>query len=377
MKSRVRILFVIDSLGIGGAERQLVELIKGLVRKGGYEIHLVSLLRQDVEYADIVTSFGIEVVYYPRRYKYDLVGPLFALVRYIQEHRIDLVHTFMNMGSLFGGIAAKITGRPVVCSAIRDAKDGSRRKKYLKRFLSKLADIYVANSRAGFTNRFRKMEPHFRVVYNGVDFSRFNGPNDDLTDLKDELAIHGFSHVVGMVGSFSEHKDHETLLEAIPMVLRAFPKTGFLLIGDGEKRTYLEKMAKSFGVEKQIVFAGYRKDVDHIYPFMHICVLLSNPQVHLEGIPNVLIEAMACGVPVIASDGGGTREFLIPGVNGLIVSPKDPVAAAWAINQLFSDYDRAKDMAMAGQRTVYQMFGLERYVSEYKQLYEQLLSYNE
>ena len=108
-----------------------------------------------------------------KTYKFDLFGPLFQIALYIRQNKIDIVHTFMNMGSLFGVLAAKITGRPAVASMIRDAKDSSVREKYLKLFISKIADIYVANSHAGFKNRFSKIEPHFRVVYNGIDLSRF------------------------------------------------------------------------------------------------------------------------------------------------------------------------------------------------------------
>ena len=371
MNSRLRILFVIDSLGIGGAERQLVELIKGLVKKGGYEIHLVSLLRQDVEYTDILTSFGIEVVYYPRRYKYDLIGPLFALVRYIREHRIDLVHTFMNMGSLFGALAAKITRRPVVCSAIRDAKDTSRREKYLKRFLSKIADIYVANSRAGFTNRFRKMEPHFRIVYNGVDLSRF-GVKNNINRLKSEFGISGFSSIIGMVGSLSDYKDHETFLKAAPKILKAFSKSGFLLVGDGLNRRALEVLAKLLGIEKHIVFAGYRKDVDSIYPLMDVCVLLTNPSI-LEGIPNVLIEAMASGVPVVASDGGGTSEVIEHSKTGFLVPTQDIESTAQSIIDLLGNPVMATKVAEEAKLFVQKRFCLERYVVDYEIIYKELL----
>lgn len=369
MKKRIRLLFVIDSLGFGGAERQLVELVKGISRKGGYEIHLVSLMRSDQGYADIVASLGIEVLYFPRSYKYDVFGPLFLLIRYIRENRIELVHTFMNMGSLFGVAAAKLTGRPVVCSAIRDAKDTSSSEKYLKRILARLADIYVANSHAGFTNRFRKMRSHFQVVYNGVDFSRFKGNHCDQETLKAELGISGFSHIVGMVGSLSRNKDQATLLRAAPKILELFPKTVFLLVGDGETMASLEGQVRAQSLEGNVLFAGFRNDVDRLYPLMDVCVLLTNSHVHLEGIPNVLVEAMACGVPVVASTGGGTDELLEDGRYGLLVPPNTPEVVAEAIVGLLAGLDKAVVLATAAQASVLERFGLERYVSDYEKLY--------
>lgn len=369
MNKRIRLLFVIDSLGFGGAERQLVELVKGLSRKGGYEIHLVSLMRRTQGYADIVASLGIDVLYFPRAHKYDIFSPTCCLIRHILAHRIDLVHTFMNMGSLFGVVAAKLTGRPVVCSAIRDAKDTSSREKYLKRILARLADIYVANSQAGFSNRFRKMRSHFRVVYNGVDFSRFKGNHCDQETLKAELGISGFSHIVGMVGSLSRNKDQTTLLQAAPKILGLFPETVFLLVGDGETRASLEEQTQALGLGNHVIFTGYRHDVDRLYSHMDVCVLLTNSHVHLEGIPNVLVEAMASGIPVVASTGGGTDELLEGGHYGLLVPPNTPEVVAEAIIGLLAGLDKAVALATAAQASVLERFGLERYVSDYEKLY--------
>ncbi len=366
-----KILFVIDSLGFGGAERQLVELVKGL-DKARYEIHVVSLLEKNMGYADIVTSIDIEVRYFPRAYKLELAGPLFALVRYIREHEIDLVHTFMNMGSLFGGLAAKITRRPVICSAIRDAMDSSLKAKCLKRFLAVIADFFVANSRAGFANRFKKTKPHFRVVYNGVDFSRFEDQDDKNTSLKENLEIARFGHVIGMVGSLSHNKDQETLLQAASIILKAFPDAGFLLVGDGEMRPVLKNMVQSLGLQNHVVFAGFRKDVDNIYSLLDVCVLLTNTRMHLEGIPNAVIEAMACDVPVVASDGGGTPEIVRSNETGILVPPGNPVATAEAIIHILSSPSEANLLAQEAKIFVKEIFSLERYVREYELLYNEL-----
>jgi glycosyltransferase involved in cell wall biosynthesis len=373
-RSRVRVLFVIDSLGFGGAERQLVELMKGLIHTDSYEIYIVSLMMRSEGYTDIVNTLGMEIHYCQRTYKYDIFSPLFKIVRCIREYRIELIHTFMNMGSLFGALAAKITGLPVVCSAIRDAKDSSWRDKYIIRFLATLADIYVANSYAGFTNRFRKMRPIFQVVYNGIDFSRFDSDDGNKKASRTELGISSFSRVVGMVASFSKNKDQGTLLTAASKVLNVFPDVGFIFVGDGVTRIELEKRAAELGIGKQAVFTGFRMDVDRIYPLLDICVLLTNSWVHLEGIPNVLVEAMVCGVPVIASCGGGTNEIVDHGKNGIIVPPHDPESTAMAIIRLLSDREEADRLASEAQIRVRNLFGLEKYVCDYENIYQRVLS---
>ena len=205
----MKILYLIDSLAFGGAERQFVELIKGLDRSR-YEVHLICLNKETAGYTDILTELGVIVHYFCRAYKYD-IRPVFSVSRYINKNQIDLVHPFMNLGGLVGVLAAKLSGRPVVCSAIRDAKDKGIKGAVSKKALSILADIFVANSRAGFTNRFHNIKPHFRVVYNGIDFSRFNINTNNLVELKQNLGIDRFEYIIGMVGSLSKNKDQETL----------------------------------------------------------------------------------------------------------------------------------------------------------------------
>ncbi|MGI6657060.1 MAG: glycosyltransferase [Desulfobulbus sp.] len=374
MERPIRVVFVIDSLRPGGAERQLVELIRGLFARGGYELHLVCLLRAQNSYAEWLTPLGLEPHYIQRSCKYDFAGPVFSLARYIRSQRIDLVHTFMNMGSLIGCLAAKMTRRPVVCSAIRDGKDPSRKAKYIKYFLAAAADYLVANSRAGFAGRFRTMRPHFRVVYNGVDFSRFAGDDKATQRAANELGLQGERRVVGMVGSLSLYRDQATLLRAAPRVLSVFPDVVFVFVGDGDQREHLEQLAKQLGIAAQVVFAGFRGDVDRIYPLMDLCVLLSNNRVIIEGISNALIEAMANGVPVIASTGGGTDELIEHNQSGLLVEPHNPEAVADAVLALLGapEAERSRLARNACQR-VRELFALERYVREYEDLYDDLL----
>jgi glycosyltransferase involved in cell wall biosynthesis len=367
----MKILFVIDSLRFGGAERQLVELVKGL-RKPNNEIHLICLDDYNGGYTDILTELGIRIHCFCRSHKYD-VWPVFLISRYIRQNRIDIVHSFMTLSGLAGVPAAKLSGRPVVCSAVRDGKYKSFKEKIFQNMLSRLSDIFVANSRAGFANRFIRMKDHFRVVYNGVDFSRFEEEKISASTLKKDLNTAGFQNIVGMIASFSIHKDHETLLKAVPMVLKIFPETCLLLIGDGSERKKTEKHAMNLGLQKNVLFLGCRKDVDRVYPILDLAVLLTNSDAHLEGISNAIIEAMAVGIPVIASKGGGTDEIVGNNLNGILVEPKNPRETAEAIIELLTDRKKAKRLAMSAKTSVREMFGLKRYVDEYEHIYRELL----
>ena len=365
----MKILFVIDSLRFGGAQRQLVELIKGLHYRR-HDVHLVSLKKDKEGYAEILTALGIELFYYYRTFNYDL-KPVFIISQHIKNNQIDLVHSFMTVGGLMGMLAAKLTERPIVCSALRDAKDSDFMMKIEHKILARFTNTFVANSRAGFTNRFKRMKPHFRVVYNGVDFSRFEAETDILK-LKYELGLSDFKYVIGMVASLSERKDHETLLDAAPLVIQVFPDTCFLLVGDGLNREYLVNKAIKQGLEKNIIFLGYRSDVDQIIRLPDVSVLLSNSDVHLEGISNAIMESMAVGVPVIASEGGGTDEIVINDINGILVPAKNSQKTADAIIELLRDKNKAEKLANKAKITARRMFNLKRYVDDYENIYREL-----
>ena len=124
-----------------------------------------------------------------RRTKRFDVRPVLSLSRYILQNKIDIVHTFENLGSLYGLIAAKLSKRPVVCSAVRSAYDENRVLKISTRFIARYADILVANTHIGLVNRFSELKPNFRIVYNGIDLNRFK--NQRSRNKKNKTIIGG------------------------------------------------------------------------------------------------------------------------------------------------------------------------------------------
>jgi len=369
----VKLLFIIHSLKFGGAERQLVELIKGLNQQQ-YDICLICIDNTTEGYTDLLMQAGIEIRYFCRSFKYDL-RPVYSIYRYIRENKIDLVHTFENLGSLFGLSSAKLAGKPVVCSAIRNSKDKNFKLQISIKILSRFADIFVSNSLAGFVNRFSRIKSHFRVVYNGVEFKRFEKKKVNILKIKKDIGIIGFKHVIGMVASLSDHKDHETLLNAIPMVLQKYPEICLLLIGDGRQREKLKSTVRRMGLNENVYFLGYRNDVDEVIQIFNIAVLLTNSDIILEGISNAILEAMAVGIPVIASEGGGTNEIIKNNITGILVKPKRPEETAKAIIDLLGDKKKAKKISDSAKISVRQMFNLQKYVKNYEKIYRELIPF--
>jgi len=338
-----------------------------------YEVHVICLDNVTEGYTELLTQIGVKIRYFGRSYKYDL-RPIFSIYKFIKEKKIDLVHTFENLGSLFGLSVAILSRRPVVCSALRNAKDKNLKLKLSVKFIARFADILVANTKAGFVNRFKKIKPHFRVVYNGIDFNRFKNDKVENLGMKKDIGVVNFNQVIGMIASLSSHKDHETLINAAPMIVKRYPKLCFLFIGDGRERERLESKVRRLGLKESVFFLGYRNDVDQVIQVLDVAVLLTNSDVHLEGISNSIIEAMAVGVPVVASEGGGTNEVIEHEVNGLLVSPKNVEKTAEAIIELLEDKMKAKSLAIAAKIFVTEKFSLHRYVKEYEDIYQELIS---
>ena len=367
----MKILFVIHSLRYGGAERQLVELAKGL-KRSLYDVHIACLENHTEGYKNIVCNAGINIHYFQRSSKYNL-KPVFMIYRYIKNNKIEIIHTFENLGSLFGLTAAKLSGCPVVCSAIRSGRDKNFKIKMSTKFIARYADILVSNSNAGFTNRFKTRRPNFKVVYNGIDIKRFEYRKDNIQEIKNTLDICNFKKVVGMIASLSIHKDHMTLLNAANIVIKELPKTCFLIVGDGENRNLLEKMVRKLRLTNNVKILGYRNDVDRLINIFDVNVLLTNTDVILEGLSNSIIEAMFVGVPVVASSGGGTDEILENNVNGIVVKSKSPIETANAIISILTNDYKAKKIAIKAQNFAQDKFNIQRYVKEYEEIYKELL----
>lgn len=368
----MKLLFIIDSLRPGGAERQLVALISGLIARN-YALELICLNKVDIGYEDEVNSLSVPITYYERTHRFDF-GVIVRIVNHIQSHNIDMVHTFNNLGSLVGLVASKMSHRPVVCSAIRDSSDKNWMYRWSKYFLSAWSDVLVSNSKAGFNNRFRKWKDNYRVVYNGVNDSIPVSVKHELRVIERErlgLNINPHATWVGMVASLNDYKDHQTLIHAMEKLLSCLESVELFIIGDGPRRAELEKLAVSLKINRFVHFLGYRKDAVKLGGLMDVAVLL-NPPEHQEGISNSLSEAMLQGVPVIASRGGGTDELLDYGAVGVLVKPSSPSETADAILQIATDPESASSIGIAGREHILNKFGMDRYVSDYIYIYHEV-----
>jgi glycosyltransferase involved in cell wall biosynthesis len=371
------LLFVTPSLCIGGAERQLVQLLQNLDPRR-YAITVAVFTGadeagQDGFYEQVSAMPNVRLTVLSRGGRFDLLGPVRSLVRLIRAERIQLMHTFLNLASTFGVVASKITGVPIVASAIRSSRDPNLVYRACRTFQAFASDVLVSNSEAGFDNRFRRRRRNFRVIGNGLYMPRFTAQPELVARLGAELNLSRFSHLVGMVATLSAVKDHRAFLQIAARVVTERPKTGFLVIGDGPNRAALEAMSAQLGLENNVVFAGYRADVDTLTGLLDVACLFTNYRVISEGLPNAVMEAMACAVPVVATDDGGTVEILHDGVEGFLVARNDLDVSTRLILRLLDDEMLRHAMGERGHASAKAKFSLDVCVGKYEEIYRQLL----
>jgi len=368
---KIKVLYLINALHVGGAERVIARTVPRL-DKNRYET-IVCCLWMGGAAADEMEKAGVRVINLDAKNKLDL-RILFRLYRLLKEHKIDIIHSFLFHANMLGRIVGRLAGVPVILSSERTMEMEDKHQLLLNRLTACLADKIITVSEAvrefAITNI--GIEPNKLItIYNGVDLSEFSrNPNREwIEEARRELGIDPCHVVVGTVGHLEPEKGCEYLLQAAAQVSAQDGKVTFLLVGDGSQRTKLENLAQDLGISSNVIFMGYRNDIPRILSVMDIFVL---PSLY-EGLPNALLEAMAASRPVVATQVGGIPEVVADGETGILVPPRDPGALAGAICVLLEDRERAREMGIAGRKQVERLFGIETMVAKTEVLYEELI----
>lgn len=366
-KKRLSIMQIIATLEVGGAEGQLCELVKGL-NKEKYEISVCCLTRGG-PLQEKIEELGVPVYILGKRNKLDFTI-LFRLASLLKIKKIDLVHTWMFTANMWGRLAAILAHTPSIIASERTVafeKDTCRN--VVDKILARVTALIIANSNGVKRSCLKRGLPSekLKVIPNSCDLEIF-GQREDSGKIKRELGIKDGSLLVGSIGVLRPEKGHRFLVHSIPAVLNIFPEAIFILVGDGPQREELEELSVKLGIPQKVNFLGQRRDVPDILSCLNVFVL---PSLY-EGLPNAVLEAMACGLPVVATDVEGTNEVVVDGETGILVSPKDPERLAEAIISLLKNKELARQMGEAGQKRVEEKFSLEKMVNSVEEVYDRL-----
>jgi glycosyltransferase involved in cell wall biosynthesis len=374
----VRLLEVVTRLDVGGVPAHLMLLLEGL-RSRGYEI-TVACGECIPEHERKLAALGIPLVRLPLRRLLSPVADgrgLVELYRLIRSHQFDIVHTHMSKAALLGGCAARLARARVVVNTAHNLGSIAMPRAWLralfwiydKLLLSLTADAVVTVServrdtvvRDGLLSARRVFSIHNGIRPTPGDVHSF-APLEAIDGGRDRL-------VVGTVARLVWFKGLNDLVAAAPAVVKAFPQTVFVLVGDGPERDHLEHEANELGVAANFIFFGERHDVPSLLRGFDLFVL---PSVS-EGLPITILEAMAAGKAVIATEVGGVPELVEHGVTGLLVPPRDPTALGAALISLLGDRPRRSAMGRSGRQRLARAFNAERMVAETDALFQRLL----
>ncbi len=361
----IKICYVIGTLNIGGAEKQLLMLTDGLDKKK-FEPVVISL-RKNGDLKKDFESAGIKVVETDKKFKIDPIF-FFRLFYAIKKEKPEILHTFMFTSNTWGRIAGIFNRVPIIISSERCV---DLYKKWYHRLIDNLlihfTKIIIANSYAVkdfYQNRERIPETRIKVIHNGIDI-KTNENNGILTSKIKELGLENAKHIISCAGRFTEQKGFIYLIKAIPLILKEFPLTYFVFIGDGPLKDVFKKEVQKSGIEKNVLFTGYRKDVSDIFSISDIVAVPSL----FEGMPNVVLEAMIAKKPVIGTNIPEISEIIKDAINGILVPVKNSYALAEKIIYLLKNPSIALKIGQEGYTTVIKEYSSEKMIQAYENIY--------
>lgn len=374
-----RILQLIDSFDEGGSERQAIDLTRRLHDSGKFEIHLATLKAEGVLRA---SSEGLAlgpVPCFPLRNFYgpNAIAQLTKFVHHLRKSKIDVLHTHDFYTNIFGMTAGFLAGVKVRIASRRET-GGMRTSKQiqLQKAAYGFAHQIVANSESvrrklveeGIENN------RISVIYNGLDTARVVAA--DETSRSDKLRMLGVpaaavnkKFVTIVANMRHEVKDYPMFLRAAKSVAAEAADVTFLLGGEGELQESIQELAKQFGIADRTVFLGRCEHIGALLSVSDVCVLSSKA----EGFSNSILEYMAAGRPVVATDVGGAREAIVENETGHIVPSGDVQLMAERIISLLRNPEKALAMGEQGRRVVARRFSPQALLTNTEALYEQLL----
>ncbi|MBJ7599388.1 MAG: hypothetical protein DLM67_03000 [Candidatus Nephthysia bennettiae] len=372
---RVRVTYVVPSLEIGGAERQLVKLVNNLDRTA-FEAAIVCLgadpaLRQEVAAHVRVRCLGLRSVGRLRRLRRlvrgVLLGPIVVLD--LALHRPQVVHAYLPAGFVMGGLVARLARIPAVMasrmSLSRIADYPHRSLRLLANPANRVIDFQVCDSEAArsvVVGTERVEGDRTAVIHSGSQLPDLSGqppppPSAWRLEAGEPAAV--------ILANLTWQKNHEVLLRATAKVVAGCPSFRLVLIGEGAERSRIEGLVDELGLGESVLLAGSVTEGSRLLRNFRFSVLSSRQ----ESFPNAVVESMAAGVPVVATSVGGIPELVRHGIDGLLVPPGEPDALAEAMLRLVWDPELATRMGEAARERVRQSFSIEKMVREFEDLY--------
>jgi glycosyltransferase involved in cell wall biosynthesis len=359
---------VLSSFGLGGQERMAVDLARAQ-RAAGHRVLAVSLAPPPE--GPLGLSFreaGVEAITVAKRPGFDVTLP-FRLARLFAREGVELVHTHNPQPLIYGAPAGKLAGAALVHTKHGRNPD-TKRRRWLRRAAADLVDAYVAvsPSTAAVAREDRDAaEERLRVIENGIDVKAFTHGAAARHAVRDELGIPLDAWVVGTIGRLAPEKDQRMLIEAMAPLLG--PKRRLLIVGEGPERPALEALVAKLEHVPYIHFTGVRRDPARLLAGFDVFALSSKT----EGLPLVVLEAMAAALPVVSTDVGGIGDVIEHERTGFLVPAGNVAKLEHTLGKLYQSPDLGRRIGLAARHAVRQTHALERMANDYAVLYANVL----
>ena len=294
------------------------------------------------------------------------------LVRLCRRTQVDVIHSHNSGTFLYAVPAAKWTGIPVIHGEhgknLAELVETNRPKYWAKRLLGPRVDrlVTVSETIAWEWAAYGVPESRIKWIPNGVDVERFR-PREGSAEFRRQFGLPEAGYLVGSVGRFDPIKDYDVLVDAFAQLLSRLPDAHLTFVGDGPDEAALRAKAIQLGVQDRVYWLGRRPNPEDFLPALDVFVLPSRS----EGMSNVVLEAMACGLPVVCADLPGHREVFEPGHEGFVVSPCQGDKLAATLSALAQDPGLRRDVGAAARKKVLARFQLDRMAADYQALYGQ------
>lgn len=364
----MKVLHVNTHMNIGGIGNYILNLTSSMKKKGidsivassggGLEAELAGLsIKHERIGLDTKFEFAPRVI---------ISG--FRLAGIVKREGVDIIHAHSRVSQVASSIASCITGVPYVTTC----------HGYFKKRLRKVFDTWgskvIAISDAVKIHLIKDLgvrEDRIALIYSGIDISRFSKSytEAELRVLKDKLMLRS-GPIIGTIGRLSPVKGQRFLIEAMKYIVKERPDVELLIVGDGEEKTALEKLASSFGLEKTVHFAKADLDTPKFLSVMDVFVFPSLK----EGLGIALLEALASGRACVASDAGGIGDIVKDGLSGILVRPMSAHDIGEAVIKLLSDEDLRRMLSEAGCAMVKERFTLDLMRDNILDLYKKVLN---
>lgn len=372
------VLQLFDSFNQGGTEWQTAQLTRNLQASGKHRIFIATLndegpLRAEVERLGFhdIPSFPLQ-----NFYNVNAMKQLSRLSSLMRKNKIDLVHAHDFYTNIFGTTAARLAGVRVRIASRRETEGiRSPAKRWLERRAFNAASAVVANAEAIRRQLISEgLSPEKVVtIHNGLNAAHVT-PRADVqrTELLQSFDLPNSRRFVTIVANMRHvMKDQATFLRAAQKTHAAVPDSSFILAGEGEQMPGLRRLASDLGLAESAFFIGRCNRIADLLAISDVCVLSSKG---VEGFSNSILEYMAAGRPVVATDVGGAREQVVDGETGYVVEPEDVETMAARLISLLNEPERAWAMGAQGRKRVLEQFSTEAQLRRVEDLYERLLS---